>query len=281
MNERIYIVDDEKEIADLIAVYLQNDGYTVETFGDGASALARIEEQPPALAILDIMLPDMDGFQICGRIREHHFFPLIMLTARTEDTDKILGLTIGADDYITKPFNPLELIARVKTQLRRYVRYNPGESGAQSALQERTQCELECPPDLMMKCDPGKLQRVLDNLLRNAVAYCYTGSCVKISVETGSEKTGSVTLRFTNQGDTIPPQKLSRIFEQFYRLDSSRSSSSGGSGLGLAIAKQIIELHHGSIAASSRDEVTGFTVVLPSDPEYAEETLQEKTGPKV
>ena len=155
----------------------------------------------------------------------------------------------------------------------------------QPMLAERQlQCQLDCPPDLMMKCDPGKLQRVLDNLLRNAVAYCYTGSGVRIAVETGSvrksldgeatpnetdlsEKTDTVTLRFTNQGDTIPPQKLSRIFEQFYRLDSSRNSAIGGAGLGLAIAKQIIELHHGSITASSQDEVTEFTIVLPLDPE--------------
>ena len=90
----------------------------------------------------------------------------------------------------------------------------------------------------------------------------------------------TLTLRFTNQGDTIPPQKLSRIFEQFYRLDSSRSSASGGAGLGLAIAKQIIELHHGSITASSQEEVTEFIIVLPLDPEHAEEpaaeSLQEK-----
>lgn len=149
----------------------------------------------------------------------------------------------------------------------------------QPMLTERQlRCQLDCPPDLMMKCDPGKLQRVLDNLLRNAVAYCYTGSCVKIAVETANKNT--VTLRFINQGDTIPPQKLSRIFEQFYRLDSSRSSASGGAGLGLAIAKQIIELHHGSITASSQDEVTEFTIVLPLDPEHAEEpaaeSLQEK-----
>ena len=143
INERIYIVDDEMEIADLIALYLQNDSYRVETFGDGASALARIEKQPPDLGILDIMLPDMDGFQICSRIREHHFFPVIMLTAKTEDNDKILGLTIGADDYITKPFNPLELIARVKTQLRRYVRYNPAESGAPGASQNGTPGTLQ------------------------------------------------------------------------------------------------------------------------------------------
>ena len=149
----------------------------------------------------------------------------------------------------------------------------------QPMLTERQlRCRLDCPPDLMMKCDPGKLQRVLDNLLRNAVAYCYTGSCVKIAVETANKNT--VTLRFINQGDTIPPQKLSRIFEQFYRLDSSRSSASGGAGLGLAIAKQIIELHHGSITASSQDEVTEFTIVLPLDPEHAAEpaaeSLQEK-----
>lgn len=76
------------------------------------------------LAILDVMLPDIDGFHICQRIREQYFYPIIMLTAKIEDTDKIMGLTIGADDYITKPFNPLEVVARVKTQLRRYVRYN-------------------------------------------------------------------------------------------------------------------------------------------------------------
>lgn len=169
----------------------------------------------------------------------------------------------------------------------------------QPMLAERQlQCQLNCPPDLMMKCDPGKLQRVLDNLLRNAVAYCYTGSCVRIAVEAGSvrksldgeatpnetdlsEKTDTVTLRFTNQGDTIPPQKLSRIFEQFYRLDSSRNSASGGAGLGLAIAKQIIELHHGSITASSQDEVTEFTIVLPPDPEQAEKAATESLQDQV
>ncbi len=124
MNENILIVDDEKEIADLIEVYLKNDGYTVHTFYNGTDALNCIETQPIDLAILDVMLPDIDGFRICQRIREKFFYPIIMLTARVEDADKIMGLTIGADDYITKPFNPLEVVARVKTQLRRYVRYN-------------------------------------------------------------------------------------------------------------------------------------------------------------
>ncbi|MCM1054284.1 MAG: VanR-ABDEGLN family response regulator transcription factor [Bacteroides sp.] len=124
MSETILIVDDEKEIADLIEVYLQNDGYKVCKFYSGAEALRFAENNPVDLAVLDVMLPDIDGFHICRKIREKYYYPIIMLTAKVEDADKIMGLTIGADDYITKPFNPLEVTARVKAQLRRYVKYN-------------------------------------------------------------------------------------------------------------------------------------------------------------
>ena len=124
MKETILIVDDEREIADLLEVYLTNDGYTVHKFYNGTDALRCVAAEPIDLALLDVMLPDIDGFQLCRKIREHWFFPIIMLTAKVEDSDKITGLTLGADDYITKPFNPLEVLARVKTQLRRYVRYN-------------------------------------------------------------------------------------------------------------------------------------------------------------
>ncbi len=124
MEQTILIVDDEQEIADLVSVYLKNEGYRVVICSDGASALSCTQQQPVSLALLDVMLPDMDGFTLCRKIREEHLYPIIMLTARVEDNDKITGLTLGADDYITKPFNPLELVARVKTQLRRYTRYN-------------------------------------------------------------------------------------------------------------------------------------------------------------
>ena len=124
MNENILIVDDEKEIADLIEVYLKNDGYTVHKFYNGLDALGCIKMQKMDLAILDVMLPDIDGFRICQTIREQYYYPIIMLTAKVEDTDKIMGLTIGADAYITKPFNLLEVVARVKTHFCRYVRYN-------------------------------------------------------------------------------------------------------------------------------------------------------------
>lgn len=124
MNEKILVVDDEKEIADLLEVYLKNDNYIVHKYYNGIEALECIQKTEIDLAILDVMLPDIDGFRICQKIRENYYFPVIMLTAKIDDGDKIMGLTIGADDYITKPFNPLEVIARVKTQLRRYQKYN-------------------------------------------------------------------------------------------------------------------------------------------------------------
>lgn len=125
MSEHILVVDDEKEIADLLEVYLRNDGYTVHKFYNGTEALSCIKTTPLDIALLDVMLPDIDGFRLLKTIRESYFFPVIMLTAKVADMDKIMGLTLGADDYITKPFNPLEVTARVKTQLRRYKNYNP------------------------------------------------------------------------------------------------------------------------------------------------------------
>lgn len=124
LQEKIMIVDDEAAIADLVEVYLKNEGYDVFKFYSATEALECVRQEELSLAILDVMMPDMDGFTLCRHIREEHFYPIIMLTAKVEDMDKITGLTLGADDYITKPFNPLELVARVKTQLRRYTRYN-------------------------------------------------------------------------------------------------------------------------------------------------------------
>ena len=121
---RIFLVDDEKEIADLIELYLKNDGYDVIKCSDGKTALDMIRTEVFDLAILDVMLPDVDGFTLCREIRKKYNFPVIMLTARTSDADKISGLTLGADDYVTKPFNPLELLARVKAQIRRFYQYN-------------------------------------------------------------------------------------------------------------------------------------------------------------
>ncbi|MEG0377884.1 MAG: VanR-ABDEGLN family response regulator transcription factor [Eubacterium sp.] len=121
---KILIVEDEIEIMNLLDFYLLNEGYSTLKCTDGKSALQRIEKEKVDLVILDIMLPESNGFDVCRKIREKYFFPIIMLTAKSEAIDKIMGLTVGADDYITKPFNPLEVIARVKTQLRRCDQYN-------------------------------------------------------------------------------------------------------------------------------------------------------------
>lgn len=124
MSERILVVDDEIEIADLIEVYLKNENYTVFKFYTAEEALACIHTTTLDLAILDVMLPDINGFALCQKIRERYTYPVIMLTAKDAETDKIMGLSLGADDYITKPFRPLEMVARVKSQLRRYKKYN-------------------------------------------------------------------------------------------------------------------------------------------------------------
>lgn len=124
MGQRILIVDDERAIADVLALYLENDGYTVDKCYTAAQARDCLDKTEPDLALLDVMLPDGDGFQLCREIRRRAFYPIILLTAKVGGEDKIQGLTMGADDYITKPFDPLEVVARVKTQLRRYLCYN-------------------------------------------------------------------------------------------------------------------------------------------------------------
>lgn len=127
MVTNILVVDDEQSITDLIEVYLKSENYNVFKFYNGQDALDCIENEKIDLAILDVMLPDVGGFSICQQIREKHNFPVIMLTAKDEEIDKITGLTLGADDYMTKPFQPLEMVARVKAQLRRFTKYNAKE----------------------------------------------------------------------------------------------------------------------------------------------------------
>jgi len=119
MNDSILVVDDEQRIIDLAKMYLDQDGYKVMSATDGVTALNKILEEKPSLVVLDLMLPGMDGLEVCRRVRAESDVPIIMLTARSDDIDKIVGLELGADDYLTKPFNPRELVARVKAILRR------------------------------------------------------------------------------------------------------------------------------------------------------------------
>lgn len=173
MSDKILIVDDEHEIADLIEVYLQNENYTVYKCYAAQEALACIETVELDLAILDIMLPDINGFEICQKIRERYTYPVVMLTAKDAETDKITGLTLGADDYITKPFRPLEMVARVKAQLRRYKRYSTPQQDStpepvltQSGLVLNTQthtCTLNGEPLALTPTEFSILRILLEN----------------------------------------------------------------------------------------------------------------------
>lgn len=134
MKTRILVVDDEKTITDLVGIYLRNEGYEVQLAYNGADAAQAILTQEFDLAILDIMLPDIDGFELLRTIRTDYTYPVIMLTARDSQTDKIEGLSLGADDYVVKPFRPLELVARVKAQLRRYTSYGSRDQAEEQQL---------------------------------------------------------------------------------------------------------------------------------------------------
>ncbi|MCI6099936.1 MAG: response regulator transcription factor [Selenomonas sp.] len=130
---KILVVDDDADIREIISIYLRNAGYEPVEAEDGAEALAIVEAVPDiALVILDLMMPRMDGSRFCIELRKKSVIPVIMLSARAEDMDKVNGLSLGADDYLTKPFNPIELVARVKSQLRRYLQYQPAAESAQA-----------------------------------------------------------------------------------------------------------------------------------------------------
>jgi two-component system response regulator VicR len=129
MSARIMVVEDEKPIADILRFNLEKEGYTVECVHDGLEAIQKATSQPPDLMLLDLMLPGADGIEVCRRIRQQHQFPIIMLTAKDSELDKVLGLEMGADDYVTKPFSNRELLARIKANLRR----------VQTGLSEATQ----------------------------------------------------------------------------------------------------------------------------------------------
>ena len=127
-GETVLIVEDEVNIVELVRMYLEKEGFQVEVARNGARALEMVDRRPPALMVLDLMLPEVDGWEVCRRIRARSELPIIMLTARDSDVDKIVGLELGADDYLTKPFNPRELVARVKAILRR-AHWSPQTTG--------------------------------------------------------------------------------------------------------------------------------------------------------
>ncbi len=167
----VLVVDDEKEIRDAIEIYLKNEGIKVIKAADGIEAIERLNEQPVHLILLDVMMPRQDGITTTFRIREDRNIPIIILSAKSEDTDKILGLQVGADDYVTKPFNPLELIARVKSQLRRYITLGTYE-GKNKAIDLNGLTLDQSSKEVTAHGEPVKLTpieyRILELLMTNA-----------------------------------------------------------------------------------------------------------------
>lgn len=158
MPETILVVDDEQRIIDLATMYIEQEGYRVSSAVDGLDALQKILQEKPALVVLDLMLPGIDGWEVCRRVRAESEVPIIMLTARSDDIDKIVGLELGADDYLTKPFNPRELVARIKAILRRTDRQGTPKSSTPIVLgnltidPQRRVVEINSIPiDLRMK----------------------------------------------------------------------------------------------------------------------------------
>lgn len=142
-NQKILIVDDEKDIRNIISIYLESNGYTTMEAENGKEALKALEEENIDLAILDIMLPDIDGINLCLKIRANKNIPIIMLSAKDQEMDIVLGLTSGADDYIAKPFNSVELLARVRTQLRRFKELNPNRLNSQILQYKNLKLDLD------------------------------------------------------------------------------------------------------------------------------------------
>ena len=148
-SQTILVVEDEKNIASFVSMYLKNAGFFVRVASSGTDALANAAAEPPSLIVLDLMLPDIDGIDVCRRIRQRSDVPILMLTARDEDIDKIIGLEVGADDYLTKPFNPRELVARVKSILRR-------------ATPERREFDSEVIEHAALRIDSGRREVTVD-----------------------------------------------------------------------------------------------------------------------
>jgi DNA-binding response OmpR family regulator len=172
MNEyTVLVVDDDRAIREAIGIYLRNEGMTVLEAGDGVEALEQLEKREVHLIVMDIMMPRLDGIAATFRIRESKNIPIIMLSAKTEDTDKVLGLSIGADDYVTKPFNPVELIARVKSQLRRFITL--GTYGGSTRVIQLNGLTLDQEArEVRLNGDPIKLTpieyRIVELLMTNA-----------------------------------------------------------------------------------------------------------------
>ena len=200
----ILVTDDEREIADLLEIYLVSDGYRVWKAYSAKEGLQILQEHDIQLAILDIMMPEMDGIEMCRQIRKFSNIPVIFLSAKSADLDKILGLGCGADDYVTKPFSPLELTARVKSQLRRYTEFNP------DGVQKKDASEIISIRGVVIN-RTTHVVTVDGEEIKLIFFVCWHKTQARCSAQTKSLKTSGMKL-FTRQ--IIPLWYISAVFVQ-------------------------------------------------------------------
>ena len=230
-NYRILIAEDDKDIIDLLELYLENAGYDVLTAENGLLAWECIEkEEHIDLVIMDIMMPEMNGYQLIRKVREHHNLPVIIISAKTEDSDKILGLDLGADDYIAKPFNPLEVRARVNAQLRRYTRLGGNTALGETLLVGGLELD-DREKEVRLNGEPISFTNTeyeILKLLMNNKGKCFSPADIYSHIwkesAIGSERTIAVHIRPIREKieiDPANPRYLTAVWGQGYKINSS------------------------------------------------------------
>lgn len=238
----ILVCDDDKEIVEAIEIYLTQEGYRILKAYDGTEALEMLEREEVHLLLLDVMMPKLDGIRATLKIREKNSIPIIILSAKSEDADKILGLNVGADDYVTKPFSPLELVARVKSQLRRYTQLGGTAQNENDKIYSVGGLRINDDPEeaAVIHVDGRRMWRVLENIFGNAAKYAMPGTRVYADLSVSESEVKFSLKNVSEQQLNISADELT---ERFIRGDISRSTE--GSGLGLSIAKSLTEMQGG------------------------------------
>ncbi len=232
MEHHILICDDERDIVSALKIYLSQEHYILHTANNGREALAILETEPIDLLLLDIMMPEMDGIETMVRLREKWNIPVILLTAKSEDTDKILGLNLGADDYITKPFNPMEVLARVKSQLRRYTQLGSAQPAASSVLTFGNIRLDDSEKSVTVDGEPVNLTPTEFSILHflmhqpgKVFSPAEIYSAVRGELPYGAEGTIAVHIRHLREKIEINPAEpryLKAVWGQGYKLEASK-----------------------------------------------------------
>ncbi len=222
---RILVADDEEKLRSVVASYLEREGFNIRQAANGREAMAAVQQDTFNLVILDLMMPEIDGWSVLRELRKESNVPVILLTARGDEVDRVLGLELGADDYVTKPFGYSDELPLVYT-------------------------------------DRERLEQVLINLLANAARYTPRGGRIRVGAESDGK---TVRIGVEDNGPGIDPEDVPFVFERFYKADRSRTRSQGaGTGLGLAIVKSITENLGGKVSVTSTPgHGARFTVELP------------------